>query len=104
MDFDLDKFANEAAEKAVAQYAMKQAETKAAQEAEAKEQAEKQVQVEAEEKAAQEAKEIETKTIVEAGLTGAERLMNDLETRVTEKQEDLKSVVDSLEKQLAEKS
>ena len=41
---------------------------------------------------------------MEAGLTGAERLMNDLETRVNEKQEDLKSVVDSLEKQLAEKS
>jgi HK97 family phage major capsid protein len=60
--------------------------------------------VEANEKAVQEAKEIETKTIVEAGLTGAERLMNDLETRVNEKQEDLKSVVDSLEKQLAEKS
>jgi len=101
---DLEAFAKKVAEDTAAKIAMKQAEAKAAEEKQVQEQAEKQAQVEAEAKAAQEAKEIETKTIVEAGLTGAERLMNDLETRVNEKQEDLKSVVDSLEKQLAEKS
>ncbi len=104
VDFDLDKFANEAAEKAVAQYAMKQAETKAAQEAEAKEQAEKQVQVEAEQKAAQEAKQEEQKQVVTSVISGAERLMSDVEKRVNEKQEDLESVVKGLQSELAEKS
>ena len=98
--FDLESFAKEVAEKTAASIAMKQAEQKAKESAELEE---KQA-VEAEEKAAQEAKQEETKTIVEAGLSGAEKLMNDLETRVNEKNEDLKSVVDSLEKQLAEKS
>ena len=101
---DLDAFAKEAAEKAVAKYAMQQAEQKAAEEKAQQEEAEKQAQVEAEQKAAQEAKQEEQKTVIEAGLTGAERLMNDVEKRVSEKHEDLKSVVDSLEKQLAEKS
>jgi len=101
---DLDAFAKEAAEKAVAKYAMQQAEQKAAEEKAQQEEAEKQAQVEAETKAAQEAKQEEQKTVIEAGLTGAERLMNDVEKRVSEKHEDLKSVVDSLEKQLAEKS
>jgi HK97 family phage major capsid protein len=101
---DLDAFAKEAAEKAVAKYAMQQAELKAAEEKAQQEQAEKQAQVEAEQKAAQEAKEQEQKTVIEAGLSGAERLMNDVEKRVSEQHEDLKSVVDSLEKQLAEKS
>ena len=75
---------------------MQQAEQKAAEEKALAEQAEKQAQVEAEEKAAQEAKQEEQKTVIEAGLTGAERLMNDVEKRVSEKHEDLKSVVDSL--------
>ena len=101
---DLDAFAKEAAEKAVAKYAMQQAELKAAEEKAQQEQAEKQAQVEAEQKAAQEAKEQEQKTVIEAGLSGAERLMNDVEKRVSEQHEDLKTVVDSLEKQLAEKS
>ena len=98
--FDLEAFAKEVAEKTATSIAMKQAEQKAK---DAKELEEKQA-IEAEEKAAQEAKQEETKTIVEAGLSGAEKLMNDLETRVNEKNEDLKTVVDELEKQLAEKS
>ena len=98
--FDLESFAKEVAEKTATSIAMKQAEQKAK---EAKELEEKQA-TEASEKAAQEAKQEETKTIVEAGLTGAEKLMNDLETRVNQKNEDLKTVVDELEKQLAEKS
>ena len=97
---DLEAFAKKVAEDTATKIAMKQAEAKAAEEAKQQEA----IQVEADEKAVQEAKQEETKTIVEAGLTGAERLMNDLEARVNEKNEDLKTVVDSLEKQLAEKS
>ena len=97
---DLEAFAKKVAEDTATKIAMKQAEAKAAEE-KAQQEA---IQVEAEEKAVQEAKQEETRTIVEAGLTGAEKLMNDLETRVNEKNEDLKTVVDSLEKQLAEKS
>jgi len=98
--FDLESFAKEVAEKTAASIAMKQAEQKAKETAELEE---KQA-AEVEEKAAQEAKQDEQKTIIEAGLSGAEKLMNDLETRVNEKNEDLKTVVDQLEKQLAEKS
>ena len=101
---DLEAFARKVAEDTAAKIAMKQAEQKAAEEKAQQEEAEKQAQVEAETKAAQEAKQEEQKTVIEAGLTGAERLMNDVEKRVSEKHEDLKSVVDSLEKQLAEKS
>ena len=101
---DLEAFAKKVAEDTAAKIAMKQAEQKAADEKAQAEQAEKQAQVEAEEKAVQEAKQEEQKTIIEAGLTGAERLMDDVEKRVSEKHEDLKTVVDSLEKQLAEKS
>ena len=103
-EFDLDKFANEAAEKAVAQYAMKQAELKAAEEKAAAEAAEKAAEVEAQEKAAQEAKQEEQKLVVKAGLTGAEKLVSDVEKRVFEKHEDLESVVKSLESELKEKS
>ena len=98
--FDLESFAKEVAEKTATSIAMKQAEQKAKEQKEMEEKS----SIEAAEKAAQEAKQEETKTIVEAGLSGAEKLMNDLETRVNEKNEDLKSVVDSLEKQLSEKS
>jgi len=97
---DLEAFAKKVAEDTATKIAMKQAEAKAAEEAKQQEA----IQVEADQKAVQEAKQEETRTIVEAGLTGAEKLMNDLEARVNEKNEDLKTVVDSLEKQLAEKS
>jgi Lhr-like helicase len=103
-EFDLDKFAQEAAEKAVAQYAMKQAELKAAEDKAKVEAAEKAAEVEAEEKAVQEAKQEEQKSVIEAGLSGAEKLMSDVEKRVNEKHEDLETVVKSLESQLAEKS
>ena len=102
--FDLDAFAKEAAEKAVAEYAMKQAEAKAAEEKAQKELAEKQAQVEAEEKAAQEAKQDEQKRIVKSSLSGAERLISDIEKRVNDKHEDLHEVVKSLQNELAEKS
>ena len=103
-EFDLNKFASEAAEKAVAAYAMKQAELKAAEEKAQQEQAEKQAEVEANEKAAQEAKQEEQKSVIEAGLSGAERLMSDVEKRVKDDYSNLEEVVKGLEKQLAEKS
>jgi len=103
-EFDLDKFAKDAAEKAVASYAMKQAELKAAEEKAATEAAEKAAEVEANEKAVQEAKQEEHKSVIQAGLTGAERLMSDVEKRVNEKHEDLGKVVKELEAKLSEKS
>ena len=102
--FDLDAFAKEAAEKAVAEYAMKQAEAKVAEEKAQAEAAEKAAVVEAEEKAAQEAKQDEQKRIVKSSLSGAERLISDIEKRVNDKHEDLNEVVKSLQNELAEKS
>jgi len=102
--FDLESFAKEVAEKTATTIAMKQAEQKAADQKAEAEAAEKQAEVEATEKAVQEAKQDEQKAVIEAGLSGAERLMNDVEKRVSEQHEDLKQVVDGLEKQLAEKS
>jgi len=103
-EFDLERFAKEAAEKAVASYAMKQAELKAAEEKAATEAAEKAIEVEAMDKAAQEAKQEEQRVVVKASMTGAEKLVSDIEKRVNEKHEDLGKVVKSLEKELAEKS
>ena len=103
-NFDLESFAKEVAEKTATTIAMKQAEAKAAEEKAAMEAAEKAAEVEAEEKAAQEAEQEAQKIVVKAGITGAEKLMNDVETRVNEKHEDLEKVVKSLEKELAEKS
>ena len=102
--FDLESFAKEVAEKTATTIAMKQAEAKAAEEKTLTEQAEKQAEVEVTEKAVQEAKQEEQKSVIQAGLTGAERLISDVEKRVNEKQEDLGKVVKELEAQLVEKS
>ena len=102
--FDLESFAKEVAEKTATTIAMKQAEAKAAEEKTLNEQAEKQAEVEVQEKAVQEAKQEEQKTVIQAGLTGAERLISDVEKRVNDKQEDLQNVVKELEAQLVEKS
>ena len=103
-EFDLDSFAQEAAEKAVAEYAMKQAEQKAAEQKAAEEAEEKAAQEAEVQKAAEEAKQEEQKTIVQAGLSGAEKLMSDVESRVKDDYSNLENVVKSLEAQLAEKS
>ena len=103
-EFDLDAFAREAAEKAVASYAMKQAELKAADEKAEAEAAEQAAEVEATQKAADEAKQTEQKTIVRAVTSGAETLVRDIETRVNEKQEDLGQVVRELQAELKERS
>ena len=103
-DFDLETYAKEAVEKAAASLAMKQAEVKAAEEKAQAEAAEKAAEVEATEKAAQEAKQEEQKKLVEVGLSGAERLMEDVEKRVNDNYDNLEQVVKKLESELAEKS
>ena len=99
-EFDLKAFAEEVAKKTATTIAMQQAEQKAKDDAELQKAAE----VEAEAKAVQEAKEDEQKTIIEAGLSGAERLVNDVEQRLLEKNEELSNVVSELQKDLSEKS
>ena len=103
-EFNLESFAAEAAEKAVAQYAMKQAELKAAEQKAAEEAAQKATEEAEVQKASEEAKQEEQKTVIQAGLTGAEKLMSDVESRVKEDYSNLETVVKSLEAQLAEKS
>jgi HK97 family phage prohead protease len=102
--FDLEAFAKDVAEKTATSIAMRQAEAKAAEEKANLEAVEKAESLEAETKVAQEAKQEEQKTVVTSVITGAERLISDVEKRVNEKQEDLSKVVKELEAQLIEKS
>ena len=95
----LKAYAEEVAQKTAAKIAMQQAEQKAKEKAEAEEAA----QLEAEEKAAIEAEQDKVKTIVEAGMEGAERLTKDLEDRVSKRHEDLEAVVNELTADLTEK-
>ena len=99
-EFDLEAFARKVAEDTAASIAMKQAEQKAAELKAAEEAAEKAAQ----EAKAEQAKQEEQKTIVQAGLSGAEKLMNEVEKRVKDDYSNLEQVVKSLEAQLAEKS
>ena len=103
-NFDLDAFAKKVAEDTATSIAMKQAEQKAAEQKAAEEAAQKAADEAEVQKANEVADQEKTKTIVEAGLTGAEKLMNDVESRVKEDYTQLESVVKSLESQLAEKS
>ena len=102
--FDLEAFARDVAEKTATSIAMRQAEAKAAEEKAKLEAVQKAESLEAEEKVAQEAKQEEQKSVVTSVITGAERLISDVEKRVNEKQEDLSKVVKELEAQLKEKS
>ena len=103
-EFDLESFAKDAAEKAVATYAMKQAEQKAADEKAKVDAAADAAKLEAEQKAAEEAKQEDHKTVVRAVTTGAETLVRDIEKRVNEQQEDLGQVVRELQAELKERS
>jgi HK97 family phage prohead protease len=103
-NFDLDAFAKKVAADTAAEIAMKQAESKAAEQKAADEAAQKAADEAEVQKANEVADQEKTKTIVEAGLSGAEKLMNDVESRVNENYSNLESVVKSLESQLAEKS
>ena len=98
--FDLEEFAKKVASETAAKIAMQQAESKAAEAAEA----EKAAQEQATEEAELEQKKAEVKAIVEAGTSGAEELVSDLEKRVDENMSNVEEVVDSLKAELKEKS
>ena len=103
-EFNLEAFAKQVAADTAAEIAMKQAEQKAAEQKAADEAAQKATNEAEVQKAAEVADQEKTKTIVEAGLSGAEKLMNDVETRVNDNYSNLEAVVKNLESQLAEKS
>ena len=92
---DLKAYAEEVATKTAAKIAMAQAEKDAKEKAEADE--------EAKFMASEKAEQDKVKTIVEAGMEGAERLTKDLEDRVSMKHEDLEKVVEELRTDLTEK-
>ena len=98
-DIDLKAFAEEVAKSTAAKIAMQQAEAKAKEIADAEEKA-VQEEVELAEKQAEQEK---VKTIVEVGMSGAEKLMNDVEERVSEKHEDLEKVVNELQSALKDR-
>ena len=98
-NIDLKAFAEDVANKTAARIAMQQAETKAKELADADEKT-AQLNVETAEK---EAKQDEVKTIVEVGMAGAEKLMNDVEKRVSEKHDDLEAIVNELQTELKDK-
>ena len=99
-NFNLEEFAKKVASETAAKIAMQQAEQKAAEAAEAEKAAEEQATQEAE----LEQKKAEVKAIVEAGTSGAEELVSDLEKRVDENMSNVEEVVDSLKAELQEKS
>jgi HK97 family phage prohead protease len=98
-ELDLKAFAEEVAKSTAAKIAMQQAEQKAKELSEAEEKT-AQLETEAVEKEAEQEK---VKTIVKAGMSGAEKLISDVEKRVEERHGDLESVVNELQKDLAEK-
>jgi len=83
----------EVAKKTAADIAMKQAET----EAKAKAAAELEAKV-------AEAKEADKAEMISLGQTGAERLVKELETRISEKQEEATAVMSELKNEIAEKA
>ena len=99
-DFNLEEFAKKVASETAAKIAMQQAEQKAAEKADAEKAAEEQAVQEAE----LESKKAEVKAIVEAGTSGAEELVSELEKRVNDKYDNVEEVVDSLKAELKEKS
>ena len=98
-EFDLKAFAEEVAKSTATKIAMQQAEQKAKEVSEAETKTAK-LETEAVEKEAEQQK---VKTIVKAGMSGAEQLINDVEKRVAERHGDLESVVNELSKDLKEK-
>ncbi len=103
-NFNLEEFAKKVASETAAKIAMQQAETKAKAEDEAVAVAEKAALKQASEDAELETKKAEVKAIVEAGTSGAEALVSDLEKRVNDRYDNVEEVVDSLKAELKEKS
>ena len=98
--FDLEAFAKQVAEDTAAKIAMQQAEQKAKEAAEVEEKSAEEADI----KAAEEAKQEEQKTVVTSVMTGAEKLISDVEDRVLNKHEDLETVIKSLESDLKDRS
>ena len=103
-DFNLEEFAKNVAKETAATIAMQQADSKAkalAEEQAAAEQA-------ADEKAVQDAKleekKAEVTAIIEAGTSGAETLVSDLEKRIDSQYSNVEQVVEGLKAELQEKS
>ena len=95
-DIDLEAFAKQVAEDTAAKIAMKQAEQKAAEEAQAK------AAQEAEEAKALEAESI--KSVVNSGVeSGVEKLMADVEAKMSEKDASLTEVMETFRNELQEK-
>jgi len=103
-DFNIEEFAKEVARKTAAEIAMAQATRDTQAKAEAEKAAADALQLKATQEAELEQKKAEVQAVVTGVTTGAERLMADLETRISEKQEDLGTVVNELRSQLNEKS
>ena len=100
-EIDLEAFAKKVAEETAAKIAMKQAETKAAEEAAQQEAVEK-AAVEAEAKAQQEE---EVKQAIVTGVeSGAERLMNDVQEKLNEREANMEEVLATYKKELEEKT
>jgi len=99
-DFNLEEFARKVAKTTATEIAMAQAEKQAKSDAEAQAVAD---EAEAQNALIQE-KKAEVESIVKAGTEGAERLMSDLEDRVSKDYSNLETVVEELKSELAEKS
>tara|TARA_R100000734_G_C3319230_1_gene114694 strand:+ start:4298 stop:6310 length:2013 start_codon:yes stop_codon:yes gene_type:complete len=103
-DFNLEEFAKTVAKETTAAIAMQQAEAKASAEAEEKAVAEKAAEEKAIEDAKLEEKKAEVTAIIEAGTSGAETLVSDLEKRIDSQYSNVEEVVESLKAELQEKS
>lgn len=103
-DFNLEEFAKTVAKETTAAIAMQQAEAKASAEAEEKAVAEKVAEEKAIEDAKLEEKKAEVTAIIEAGTSGAETLVSDLEKRIDSQYSNVEEVVESLKAELQEKS
>jgi len=100
-EIDLEALAKKVAEETAAKIAMKQAETKAAEEA-ARVEAEAQAAKAAEEKAA---KDAEVKAAIETGVqTGTEKLIEEVQSKLTAKNAEMDEVLKKYEADLKEKS
>lgn len=100
-EVDLEALARKVAEETAAKIAMKQAEAKAA-EVKAAQEAEVKAAQEAETKAAQEA---EVRSAIETGvITGTEKLMSEVQEKLTAKDAEMNEVLAKYKKELEEKS
>ncbi len=103
-DFNLEEFAKNVAKETAATIAMQQADAKAKAMAEEQAVAEKAVEEKAISDAKLEEKKAEVSAIIEAGTSGAEALVSDLEKRIDSQYSNVEQVVESLKAELQEKS